>query len=342
MLQVDNRTPFEATLNVHPDANGVDHVYIAVKGTFDIGSDGTDVAEEQVPPQAEDEYWGEPGESSLKYASDVHLGKLNPDIVLMGFAQVPNARPVDQLEAIVSVGRVSKRILVIGDREWTGNRLGRSSSPPELFEKMPLVWERAFGGVHVEDGNPSKVHAEWRNPAGRGFRGKRSRGDMAGSLLPNLEDPSAPLSHPGSTQTPTCFGFVAPCWQPRVSYAGTYGDDWMQNRAPYLPHDFDARFFTCASDGLVYPGEIVGGELVDLVNVSPRGRLSFRLPECEFATTLWIDGETTPLALRIETVLFEPEESRFSLVWRAVAPCDKRALRVQVVEIRLSRLNTGS
>ena len=341
MLQLKNETPFAAAINLFPDPEGIDTLYVTLKATFAIEDGQPAVAEEQVPVQLADEYWGEPGESSLKYASEAHLCKLSTDVVLVGFAQAPEARRVNQLDVLLRVGPVRKQVRVFGDREWTGRLLGRSITAPEPFAKLPLVWERAFGGVHEADPQKGKIFAEGCNPVGRAFRGTRSRGEMAGTLLPNLEDPAALLSSPGDKQDPACFAFVAPSWQPRVSFVGTYDQAWEQRRAPYLPLDFDSRFFNCAPAGLVCPGYLVGAEPVELTGVSPVGPLLFHLPVCKARLAIRLAGCSESPPLRLETVLFEPEESRFAMLWRAALPCDKQALKVESIDLALERLDLG-
>ena len=107
----------------------------------------------------------------------------------------------------MSVGGRQKVILVTGDRVW---QRGQPSNP-KPFESMPLVWERAFGGVHR---NGDKAQAEDRNPVGCGLMGGRSADDMEGMPVPNLEDPAAPLQQVGQTPAPACFAPIAPSWLP--------------------------------------------------------------------------------------------------------------------------------
>ena len=67
-------------------------------------------------------------------------------------------------------------------------------------------------------------------------------------------------------------------WMPRRQYAGTYDARWEQSRAPYLPADFDPRFFQVAPADQVVPGYLTGGEPVELFGVSPWGPVRFTLP----------------------------------------------------------------
>jgi hypothetical protein len=97
MLQLKNSSPFDAAIAVFPDESGIDTIYIVVKGTFQLGAKLT-LAEEQLPPTQADEYWGEPGASSLKYASDMHLCKPSTDVALVGHAWPMDKPKVERLD----------------------------------------------------------------------------------------------------------------------------------------------------------------------------------------------------------------------------------------------------
>jgi hypothetical protein len=340
VLQLENTTPFAATMAVFPDRDGIDAVHVVVKATFTLARPLA-VAAEPVPPVLADVYWGEPGASSLRWVSDVHLGKPSTDVALVGSAWAPGGARVEQLDVRLAVAGRDKTVRVFGDREWRGGLLGPSISAPEPFESMPLVYERAFGGrQELEDGS-GKALAEERNPVGVGFRGKRKKKDLAGERLPNLEDPRQLLRKPGDTPPPAGFGFVAPNWLPRRPYAGTYDAAWQKGRAPYLPDDFDPRFFNAAPPELVFDRFLEGGEPVELQHASPDGPWSFRLPRCGIDLQVRIAGRVEEPPLRLETVLLEPDERRFCLTWRAAVRCDKQATRVEKVTIGLQRLDLG-
>ena len=97
MLQLEDKTPFVSALSLLQDVLGIDTLYVAVKATFSLG-DQLAVAEEQLPLRMADEFWGEPGESSLKYASDIHLAKPCTDVALVGRAHAPGKQPVEELD----------------------------------------------------------------------------------------------------------------------------------------------------------------------------------------------------------------------------------------------------
>jgi hypothetical protein len=337
VLQVENKTPFVPGMFVFPDEDGVDALYVAVKATFTIGKGAPRVAEAQRPLVLADEYVGEPGQSSLKAATEAHLLKPATDVVVVGSAHAPGGKPAPSFGVSLSVGRLKKVLRVTGDRVWKKGLLGTSPSDPEPTRSVPLLWERAYGGQ--EDLGGGKVAGERRNPIGRGFVKKRPARELVGTPLPNLEDPARLLQSVGDAVTPAGLGFVAPSWQPRLGYAGTYDKAWQKRRAPYLPEDFDSRFFQVAPPDQVYPGFLKGGEPVELVNLSPAGVQKFTLPVCSLEAEVVMGGATQRPPLSLETLLLEPDQGRFSLVWRGAVPCDKQVLKVQKVVFLVKALS---
>lgn len=334
MLQLKNTTPFAANIAVLPDEEGVDSLYLNVKASFNIGPKWT-LAEEQIPPQEEDVYWEEPGSSSLKYASDFHPGKPATDIVMLGDAIAPKQASVRQLDVRLTVAHLSKTVRVFGDRTWENGQI----SLPAAFQSMPLVYERAFGGTEYKDGGPEEgvVAAEERNPVGVGFQGTRKERDMEGMPLPNLEDPQCLIRLTGDCPEPACFGFRAPGWQPRAGLAGTYDDDWLQTRSPYLPSDYSRRFQNAAHPDLVYEGFLQGGEAVEITNMHPNGDLRFNLPYIKLGARVDMDGTEHAPPFNLETVIFEPNHLLASMVWKAKLRCDKKTLKIKQASIALSR-----
>ena len=84
------------------------------------------------------------------------------------------------------------------------------------------------------------------------------------------------------------------------------------------------------------PGFLNGGERVDVLNANERGALGFSVPECPVSAQVRIADTVHTPALRLETVLIEPDEERACLTWRAAVACDKRAPAVHLVELTMS------
>lgn len=337
MLQIENSTPFRVQLFLLPNPAGLERVYVVVKATFALRKGEAHVAEEQSPIIPADQYWGEPDMSSVRDAGEAHPTKPASDVILVGSAYAPGGKPSVDFGVSMAVGRIRKAIRVMGDRTWTSGLLGTVPSRPAPVTSVPLRWERAYGGQ--QDLGEGKVLREPRNPVGCGFKGKRSQEEMYGLPVPNLEDPGAPIKTVSDRPTPMGFGHIAPSWEPRSTLAGTYDEAWEQQRAPFLPDDFDPRFLQSAPLDQIYPGRLQGGEPVELINAAPQGVQRFTLPRCELEAKAHLtDGEEQP-PLQLETLLLEPDQDRFAMLWRGEVRCGKRGLGVHLVELRVQRLD---
>ncbi|TIX64027.1 MAG: DUF2169 domain-containing protein, partial [Mesorhizobium sp.] len=124
------------------------------------------------------------------------------------------------------------------------------------------------------------------------------------------------IRSPFGDYRPMSFGPMGRGWPGRIEYGGTYDDNWADNIFPFLPPDFDERYFQMApvDQQIDHPR---GGEEMQLVNLTPEGRLGFRLPATGLSMTFFkhqqrvFDGSVLP-----DTLLVDAENRRFSLVWR--------------------------
>jgi hypothetical protein len=331
MLQLKNNTPFVSAFAIFPNEKGVDTLYIMVKATFAIGTQWT-LAEKQAPLQQGDEYWGEPAKSSVRFSSDYHIGKPATDILMVGSACAPGQRPVRQMDVGLQVGSLSKVVRVFGDRIWNQGQI----TQPEPFMTMPLVYERAFGGQDLIEGEKLR-DVETKNPVGCGFAGQKDPSEMQGMSLPNLECPDHLIRNYRDRPDPACFAPIAPNWQPRVSFAGTYDDIWQQTRAPYLPDDYKPQFMNVAPASLIYPGYLQGGEGVRIIGMHPAGDLGFTLPYVNLANKILMAGQEYAAPFVMETLLLDPNQRQLSMVWRAAMACDKKLPKIQQISVSLSR-----
>src|SRR5262249_34707265 len=156
-------------------------------------------------------------------------------------------------------------LVIHGDRVWQRSiTSGARPSDALPFVTMPLVWERAYGGVAANSTEQKPVF-DVRNPIGCGF--ENDPGVAVGRPLPNIEDPGQPLTRLSDRPRPMGVGPVARHWQPRVRFAGTYDEAWTRQRAPLWPDDFDERFFCGAPSYLQAFPHLTGGEQVWLTGL---------------------------------------------------------------------------
>lgn len=331
MWQVDNRTPFAAERGWVRDLDGAEVWLVVVKCTFDILPDGTTVVSAEQPPvlRAPD-YYGEPGKSSIKYESDLVLTKTTTDVIVLGHAYAPAGQAVTQMSVGFRVGSVQKVLQVFGDRTWST----MGPSEPRPFVKMPLVYERAYGGVDRRSAHPERDW-DWRNPVGVGFA--VSRENAEGLPVPNIEYPDECISSWGDRPRPAGFGPIGSHWQPRAGFAGTYDDKWMKERQPLYPVDFDTRFFQCLPADQQAPQFMQGGEPVLLRGLSPRGKVDFALPRVfpGFETRFSDGSRELHRDRTLHSIILEPDFPRVSLVWHSQLQCHSRVQKLLHTTITL-------
>ena len=106
MLEIRNQTPFEVGIIPCLDKEGYDYVAIAIKGTFEIGkgNDSLPVSDAQIPLVWGDEFYGEPGVSSVKYESDTCQSKGGTDVIMKGHAYAKGGGRSVEVDVQLQVG----------------------------------------------------------------------------------------------------------------------------------------------------------------------------------------------------------------------------------------------
>jgi hypothetical protein len=337
MWHLVNNTPFAAERAFVRDQNGAEVWLVAVKGTFAIKSDGsTALAEKQVEVCLAPKYLGEPGKSSLAYETDLVHTKPGTDVILHGHAYAPAGKPVTSVDVMMNLGKISKTLRVFGDRFWELGLIDLKMTAPKPFVKMPIIYERAFGGVDQKSENPKKHRDERRNPIGTGFAVTSEH--LVGQRLPNIEDPQALISLWKKRHRPAGFGPIARDWSPRVELAGTYDEIWEKERLPLLPVDFDQRFYQCAPEDQQVPGYLRGGEAVELYNLSPEGLLRFTLPYVWLTFSTSFGRATVAHRAKLHTVILEPDFPRVIMVWHTHLLCHNKEHKLEQTVIAQKRM----
>jgi hypothetical protein len=313
MWALKNRTPYAAERNWTRDRDGVHGWLVAVKATFDLGPGGRlELADEQPPPVLAPEYFGEPGGSSLRYDSELLAAKPGTDVLLHAHAHAPQGRPAPTVPVSLRVERLHKELLVHGERTYDQGLLGVTPTRPRAFTTRPIRYELAFGGSDLSDPDPRKHRLDERNPLGRGFA--RRAAHLLGRPAHSLEHPRGAPAELG----PAGFGPIDASWMPRRKLAGTYDERWARTKKPLLPDDYDPAFALSAPADQRTEKPLVGGERVELLNMTPDGVLRFELPRISLGFTTRIGTRREQHGARLVTVLVEPEERRLSLVWQSV------------------------
>ncbi|MBP7000319.1 DUF2169 domain-containing protein [Amaricoccus sp.] len=299
---LENRTPFAADTHVQVDAEGQEVLVLMLSASFEAGAEGLRPAAEQTPVAFADVPSGDPALSSTRYEADIAPVKPAVDVIVNGCAHAPGGRAAAEVQVGIRVGTVRKVLSVVGDRARAAG--GYSAARP--FTAMPVVWERAWGGT-AEDGQ-----CEVRNPVGIGFKGARSADPGVLSEAPNVLYPGEAGAGPGDRPRPAGLGVVGRGWRPRIGYAGTYDQAWIDGQWPLPPKDFDPRHHLAAPEDQQAPA-LPPGTVATLVNLTPEGRWEFRLPRIAAPVRLIYDDRVEETAFEPDTVLIEPELKRVTL-----------------------------
>lgn len=320
MWTLENETPFQAERAFLRDVDGAEVWVVVVRATFHVRPDGrVEPAEEQVPVALAPEFLGEPGRSTLRWDTDLVLRKPTTDVIALAQAYAPGGRATAEVAVSLSVGPVHKELRVLGDRRYLRGEGGLELTAPEPFEAMPILWERARGGAEPgQDGAPPAL--EPRNPIGRGFAHDEER--LIEGLAPNVLYPKK--AEEEGDGAPAGFCAVPRDWEPRLSHAGTYDDDWSATRAPRFPVDFDERFFLSAPADQQPRWHLRGGERVELRNLTPSGALCFDLPALEVSFRTELGREVVHHRGTLQTVILEPDASRLQMIFHTDLRCHNR------------------
>lgn len=221
---------------------------------------------------------------SIRAASDLAPFLPRVDVILNGHAWAPGGVPVLQSVARLSVtdARGSSTLL---DKQLT--IFGDGEAQP--FDRMPLVYERAYGGMG---------HAD--NPLGVGVGSDTRR--------PNVLDPRAPRATAG-------FGPIARSWPARRGALSAAQRRALEEPVAEIPEAFDGSYFQ-ASPPDQRIDAITGDEWIALHGMHPsKPIVRSQLPGARaFARVLATDEV---FELRADTIAIDADELSCSVTFRA-------------------------
>lgn len=336
-----NPTAYAVGWNVGYRPDGREVAVVVVKGTFVLSAcndHGTRLAEHQQPLYEADVLGQDPARNAPIHENDFALFKPHCDVLLHGKAHAPDGRPVKKLEAGFLVGNCRKVLAVWGHREWRKGPLGAVASSPVPFESQDITYDKAFGGTDIDPEDPACIEMYRTNPSGTGYC--RFPRNLSGMPLPVTEEIGHPVTNPTGQYRPMAFGPLGRHWLPRCGYAGTYDARWQQEKMPFLPDDFDPRYYQCAplDQQMPYPQ---GGEPIVLINLALQPRLDARIPrETLYVRFVRKRAPVMEVRAQIDTVLIEPEEDRLCLTWRATCPLERDAFELREMQIEAESMRT--
>jgi hypothetical protein len=333
-MELINATRMAAEYTVALDVSGRELLVVVIKGTFQIpDKPGVPLrlSDEQLPLTMSDEFFGEPGLSAPKYEVDFAARKHHCDVLLNASAYAPGGRPSTRVNVSAQIGSWSKSFDVVGDRTWESGVTGIGRTPAVPFTVMPITYDRAFGGTDNKHPDPSRHSAFMANPVGRGFHKQTAREYIDGAPLPNTEESDNPVTWLEGNYHPMSFGPIGRHWDPRAGYAGTYDQQWLDEVFPFLPVDFDERYFQAAPENQQLPKGI-GDQRMTLINLTPHGRCDFVLPHFDAPVHIFPRrGKREDFMAELDTILLEPDTGTAALTWRVTHPLKRDVFEISEV-----------
>ncbi len=338
MLEVRNHTPLSTALIPGLDKNGYDYAVVIMKGNFKItpNQNRLVLSDEPAIIFQGDAHYGDPVETSVRYESDTSMLKRGTDIVVNGHAYAPGQHAVLAQDVSLQVGNLNKTCRVFGDRHWEKSVTAWGYSHPAKFDRLPLLYENAYGGIAPNSAENKTPEASTSNPLGKGYIGLKGK-PTEGLPLPNIEDRRYLIQKWDDRPPLAGFGFISRGWQPRIALAGTYDAHWQKQRHPLLPLDFDDRYFNGAHPDLITPVPLSGGEPVILTNMSESGVMAFDLPVWHDPVTVFLKDSKVLFQPVMDTVVIEPDAHNVQITWRVTVPCPKQFLYIDTVIIGKKR-----
>lgn len=326
-MDVTNKTPLALDVSISgADENAPKYCQVTAKATFQFNTNGdVDIdGQDPVPIYPKDE------ETELGILPCDTRPHVHGSFSVVVLAAAYNRQPRRQRKVSLVVGKEQRTLSVTGDRYWVDNR---TMSEPESFSRMPITYDRAFGGsVDVLIDEHSPLTLSWpMNAKGKGFDPTLDFEGLAKATdcpkdypelpadyvryLPNIEEPDEAIVSPEDTPRLAGWGAVMPgdpiYTLPLLENQKTPLEDFEPDEQPIIPKEM---LYRCHPVWLISPPE--PGALIAFDGLIPEGKASFKLPEMkvEFDYVLGKYRGTRHLVPFMFVLL--AEDKKFYLVYR--------------------------
>ncbi|HEX8612627.1 MAG TPA: DUF2169 domain-containing protein [Telluria sp.] len=341
---------------------------LVVRATFDFACDGAvmTLAQTQKEIVLGDAFAGAKGSDVMRAVvvddGDVLLYKPGTDVLVTGSASAPDGIAAKEWIAGIRVGALKKLLRLHGPRQFRKGVMGWKLGPAQPVTNVALDYRLAYGGcidipAELTDDKEADLIGHPRNPAGCGWLPsagayahlpRRARAHVKewisaqkNMAAPQIEDVVEAVGNPYANVAPQGFSATARWWSPRVELQGKYDDMWRATRYPLLPKEFDARFFQCASAGLVATPHLEGDETVTMLGLLP-ARTEMTLPGWKIIVAIKRASGADEISLPVlDTLRFDLDTGQASLVWRTHFDYDNPVVDVAIAATTAPIVSNG-
>lgn len=332
-----NDTPFAAICFQQLHRNGNDMAVAAVRGSYLL--DGDMQLDKDQNVLLVDEYEGEPQSSPLLKPADLIPFKPATDITVLADSYPPtDAGAKNGWLAGIRVDDYRYAVRIHGSRNWVRQGTKLVPGEAETPTAVPVDYRRSWGdlGIGEAAGDPAPF-----NPLGV----RRPGGEAQSYPMAQIEQPQEDYSDPSTVRSFQGFAPIPPFWRDRQQFAGTYDDQWLKDRHPLLPEDFDYRFYQCAHPRLIAAGFLRGDETFELFRLSQRESIQFELPGLQpFARFIWNDDREVAMRLNLDGVHIDARSPaiRIDLTWRGWLPICPNFSRIDLACMAIEDPRSGA
>ncbi|HRI64168.1 MAG TPA: DUF2169 domain-containing protein [Polyangium sp.] len=290
-----NVAPVPFALGVVPwRQNGVLRVTVVVKASFLAKSSPMVPATAPQPYRISDAHYKNQPIARVVSSADRVPRKLRVDVTVLGHAHAKRGQSVEEMNVRVALMQgdslaFDKRLRVIGARI-------AESTPPIPFVRMPIVYERALGGIGTAE-----------NPIGCGEEGDDDD-------RPNVLDPQNP-------SRPIGLGPIGAAWPIRKKRLGQTPVRDVESPLMILPNEFDFGYFQSAPEDQQID-ELAPGATLILEGFDPeREKIEIALPSARAMGAIYgLDSAdpdmATPIEFRADALHLDADQWIATLTFR--------------------------
>ena len=352
-MKLENTTPLAVALNVS-SLPGTDLRLgcVTAKATYCFDGQGAIMLDLDDPfPIFEDDV-----ETELGLLPHDQFPRQDPafEVILLGAAHAPGGKPTERMTVSLSVGDVRRELVVTGDRNWIGEGNDAVISRPEPFTRMPLTWDRAYGGtaeVLIDVESPVEV-AHPLNPEGRGFDPEPMVDQLANYFtppegfpcteyrrqLPNVEAPDHLISSwSDQPEMPAGWATMPQSSPMQMQRAVELPDDGVDPEAVSNTDISEVlsqgAFLRSSAEWILrLPAPEVS---VVMQGLTTRTHAQFKLPPLRVLADYRVGDERGCRELIPQMLIILPDEGRFSLLLRRVFMVTAESGLTKGIRIRL-------
>ncbi|MBS1588553.1 MAG: DUF2169 domain-containing protein [Bacteroidetes bacterium] len=226
------------------------------------------------------------------------------DVMVFGNAVAPNNIPIQRMLVKVAIaGKLSKEIMVIGNRKWKQMVTGLSITNPEPFTEMPIGLANAYGGWAVWD----ELRFPYsNNPHGKGFIWEKEFAD--GVPLPNVENPQQLITEWNQKPHPETLGSMPMC-EKKVNHSATI--NYEKKELGSLSN----TFFNASLPDMIVK-ELLPGEEIIVEGMTSKGNFKMVVPDHSFSADIFLGTQTNVRKMQIDQIGVEPNIGRAFITYR--------------------------